>query len=88
NTGAPVDGINLSWELGSGEHLWRLDLGAGTSSARVSGRRVDVKRSLVGALQWQHGAWTGRVAAADFQVDLDIPRLLSASLEAQCANCA
>ncbi|MFX7922685.1 hypothetical protein ABTK16_20275, partial [Acinetobacter baumannii] len=51
-------------------------------------RRVDVKRSLVGALQWQHGAWTGRVAAADFQVDLDIPRLLSASLEAQCANCA
>lgn len=88
STGSAVDGANLSWELGTEQHVWRLDLGAGRSSAEAGGRRIDVKRSLVAALQWQHGAWTGRVAAADFHIDMGALPLLAPSLLGQCGNCA
>lgn len=88
NVGTPIDGANLSWEQSTGSSNWRLDLGIGQSQATLSRARFDVRRSLVGALQWQAGAWTWRGSASEFRVDLSNLPLQGAPLLGDCMNCA
>lgn len=87
NPGSPVDGANLSWEHDAASGNWRLDLGAGRSSATTGGTKIDVKRSLVAALQWQGGAMTARLAASSYAVELGQPGFLGTALQSQCSNC-
>lgn len=88
NVGAPVDGANLSWEPSGATSNWRLDLGVGRSQARLAQTRVDVRRSLVAALQWQDGVWTVRGAASSFRLDLDTRPLAASPALSECLNCA
>lgn len=87
NPGVPVDGANLSWEHGTEQGTWRLDLGAGRASAVYSGVRFDVRRSVTAALNWQSGPWTARVGASDFSVDFRGTSVASPALLALCENC-
>jgi hypothetical protein len=88
SVGAPIDGANATWERSVGSSNWRLDLGAGTSKATLGRTRIDVRRSLVAALQWQDGPWMLRGAASDFRVDLGDLSLSRAPVLADCLNCA
>lgn len=88
NVGAPVDGANLSWEPSADSSNWRLDLGVGRSEARLAQTRVNVRRSLVAALQWQDGPWTLRGAASSFRVDVDSRSPAASPAFNACLNCA